>query len=141
MRTHRLAVVVAAAGLVLSLTACSSDSKEDTQKANAAYCESSKTLQTEVQELLSMVAGGSATVEDLQDQRRQVRSAYGETVDQAEDLSDSVREQINKANQNFEDAIGDISSKATIAEATAAYNAAAAAYRDEINQVRSQLGC
>ncbi len=140
MRTHRLAAIVATAGLALSLAACSSNN-DDTTDANAAYCQSSQALAGELMELRNMISAGSATVEDLEEQRRQVRSAYAQVLDDADDLAQTVQDDIAQANENFSEAIDGISPNATISEATAAYNSAAAAYNDEINSIRAQVGC
>ncbi|MGB8019780.1 MAG: hypothetical protein WCF04_00965 [Candidatus Nanopelagicales bacterium] len=136
----RLSVPAATAGLVLvvGLSACSST---DTTTQNEQYCTSATTLQTELTELTTMVAGGEATVNDVEKQVTAVESAYRTALDQAEDVPDAVRSEIQSAYATFVKAVNAIPGTATVAEAADAYKAAVVAYEAELAKIRTEVGC
>ena len=128
----------AAAGLVLSLGACSS---EDTTDANAAFCDSAANLSTQVDSLASMVTGGTATVEQIQDQRQQVKDAAAEVKSNAEDLNSAVQSDVDSANEAFDSSVGDIPTDQSLKQAAPAYASAVSAYETSIQSINSTVGC
>lgn len=138
MIAKRAAAVVAGLGLALTLSACSSS--KDTTDANAAYCASSATVQSEMAKLKTLVAG-NATIEEINDQRKVVADAVEQASQDADDLADEVASDVIAADQAFDDAINDIPEDATLAEARAPYQAAIDAWNASIASIRSDLGC
>jgi hypothetical protein len=138
MIATRTASVLAGFGLVLSLAACSND---DTAETSAAYCESSAVVQTEVAELRTMISGGSATLEEVQAQVRTIGDASTAAAIDADDLADSVREDVIAADNAFDAAIQAIPSDATVAEAASQYQAAIAAWDAAVLSIRTEAGC
>ena len=128
----------AAAGLVLSLGACSSD---DTADTNAAFCDSAANLSTQVDSLASMITGGSATVEQIQDQRQQVKDAAADVKSNAQDLDSAVRSDVDSANEAFDSSVGDIPTDQSLKEAAPAYASAVGTYETSIQSINSTVGC
>lgn len=128
----------AAAGLVFSLGACSSESTED---ANAAFCDSAANLSTQVDSLGSMVTGGTATVEQIQDQRQNVKDAAADVKSSAQDLDSAVQSEIDSANEAFDSSVSDIPSDQSLKQAAPAYASAVATYNSSIQSINSTVGC
>lgn len=136
----RLNLPAAAVGLVLvaGLTACSTT---DTTTQNEQYCASAATLQTEMTKLKAMVTGGQATLNDVEKQVKTVESAYRTALDQAEDVPDAVRSEIQSAYASFVKAVNAIPGTATVSEAADSYEAAVTAYEAELAKIRTEVGC
>ena len=94
MITSRAAAAIAGIGLALSLSACSSsESVEDT---NAAYCEGATAVQTQFEELKSLIESG-APADALKNQRDLVQSAIQANSVPLSQLQDSVKTEIEAA--------------------------------------------
>ncbi len=139
MFTKRTAAAVASIGLALSLSACSSSG--DTAETNAAYCESAANVQTEVASLKTLVTGGEATVDQIQEQRDSIASAVADSQKQAESLAESVQADIKAADETFDAAIKAIPGDATLPEAAASYTAAIDAWDASVASIRTEVGC
>ncbi|MGB7979948.1 MAG: hypothetical protein WCF36_04040 [Candidatus Nanopelagicales bacterium] len=139
MRTARtITATLAGLGLVLSLTACSSD---DTAETNAQYCTSSAAAQAEVAELRTLVTGGEATIDDVKAQVQAIGTATATAAQDAADLADAVKADIKAADDAFDDAIAAIPGDATLSEAAAAYQAAIDAWDAAMASIRTNAGC
>lgn len=139
MFTKRTAAAVAGIGLALSLSACSSSG--DTADTNAAYCESAANVQTEVASLKTLVTGGSATVDQVQEQRDVIASAVQDAQKQAESLADSIQADVKAADDTFEAALQAIPGDATLPQAAASYAAAIQAWDASVKAIRTEVGC
>ncbi len=138
MITARAIASLAGLGLALSLSACSSsDSVADT---NAAYCEGAQAVQTQFEQLTSLAEAG-APAEALKEQRDLVQSAIQANSVPLSQLQDSVKTEIEAANDAFEQAVAAIPDDATPAEAASSYKAAIDAYATSVDAVESELGC
>lgn len=138
MNITRIAAAVACISLAVSLSACSST--EDAADANEAFCTSVATVQTEVATLKALVAT-DATVEDVQDQRDAVAKAVADAGDEIEGLADSVKAEVETANEAFADAVDAIPTDVPLSEARAQYNAAVLAWDKAILSIRTEVGC
>ncbi len=138
MSVSRTVSALAVLGLVMSLTACSND---DTTESSAAYCESSAVVQTEMGELRTMVTGGEATLEEVQEQVSAIGEAAQEAATEADALSDSVRADVLAADSAFDAAIKEIPNDATVSEAATQYQAAVADWDAAIATIRADAGC
>ncbi len=138
--THprRVTATLATVGLALSLAACSS---ADTAEANAEYCTASATAQSEVAKLKTLVTSGNATVDQVNEQRQAIAGAVEEAQGKAGDLGDTVKADIQAADEAFDDAIAAIPGDATIPEAADQYRAAVDAWDEAIMAIRSEVGC
>jgi ABC-type transporter Mla subunit MlaD len=139
MFTKRTAAAVAGIGLALSLSACSSSG--DTAETNAAYCESAANVQTEVAALRTLVTGGDATVDQVQEQRDAIASAVQDAQKQAGSLADSVQADIKAADDTFDAALQAIPGDATLPQAAASYAAAIQAWDASVKAIRTEVGC
>lgn len=137
----RVKITSAAAGLILvaGLSACGSSN--DTATQNEQYCTSSTTLQAELAKLKTMVTGGQATLNEVQDQVKTVEKAYDTTLNEAKDVPDAAQAEIQSAYTDFVKAVNAIPGTATVDEAAAAYNAAVAAYDTALLKIRTDVGC
>jgi len=138
MITSRAAAAIAGIGLALSLSACSSsDSVADT---NAAYCEGAVTVQSDLEELASLVESGAST-DAIKTQRDVVQSAIQANSVPLSQLQDSVQTEVEAANEAFDAAIAAIPDDATPAEAASSYKAAIDTFGAALAKVESDLGC
>lgn len=137
MRIHRAAVVGVAA-LALSLTACSSSSTTD---VNKAYCDANAVAQSEVAKLKSLVESGNATVADVQKQVGKVKEAAEKANKEAGKLQDSVQKDIKSADESFSKAVDAIPGDATLNEASTKYQQAVADWEQSVTQIRADVGC
>lgn len=137
----RAKITVATLGLVLvaGLSACSSST--DTATQSEQYCAASTTLQSELAKLKSMVAGGQATLNDVEAQVKTVEKAYDSALGEAEDVPDAARAEIQSAYADFVRAVNAIPGTATVDEAATAYNTAVAAYDAALLKIRTEVGC
>jgi len=138
MITSRAAAAIAGIGLALSLSACSSS--ESVEDANAAYCEGATAVQTQFEELKSLIESGAPT-EALKEQRDLVQSAIQANSVPLSQLQDSVKTEIEAANDAFDEAVAAIPDDATPAEAASSYTAAIEAYDTAVTEIESELGC
>lgn len=137
--THKRYLATAAGvGLVLSLTACSSESTED---ANATYCEKQAQLRSEVDGLRSLIASSDATVDQVREQREAIADALAEAQSAAEGLADSVREDVEAADDTFTSAIDAIPGDASLATAAQDYTVAIQAWDASVDSIRAEVGC
>lgn len=138
MFTTRAAAAAAGIGLALSLSACSSSaSVEDT---NAAYCEGAAKVQSQLDELVTLIDNGAPTTA-IKDQRDLVESAIQANSVPLSQLTNSVQTELEAANDAFNDAIEAIPEDATPAEAASSYKAAVEAYEAAVAAVDSEVGC
>lgn len=137
MFTKRTTAALVGVGLALSLSACSSESTEDT---NAAYCSASAEVQSEVAALGALVTG-DATVDQVQEQKEAIADAVEKSSDAAQDLGDSVKGDISAADDAYNDALDAIPGDATVSEAAGAYEAAIQAWDVAMLSIRSEVGC
>ncbi len=142
MHIRRTTAALAGIGLVLSLSACStsSDAAEETAADNAAYCQASATAQSEAAALKSLVTS-DATLDQIQEQKDTLVDAVESAQEAAADLADSVRNQIEIADDEFNDAIEAIPSDATLSEAVQVYQSALAAWDVALLSIRADVGC
>ncbi len=143
MRITKAAAAVAGIGLALSMSACSTSSEaaEETAADNAAYCQASATAQFEAAALKALVTNGDATLDQIQEQKDTLVDAVGSAQEAAADLADSVRNQIEIADEAFDDAVGAIPGDATLSEAVPAYRSALDAWDTAMLSIRTEVGC
>ena len=140
MIIRRTTAALAAIGLALSmsLTACSSS--PDTQEANAAYCEGATATQEQFQKLEDLIDSGAPT-EALKQQRDLTQAAIQANSVPLSQLQDSVKTEIEAANDAFNEAISAIPDDASPADAAASYKAAIDARSAAVAELESELGC
>ncbi len=142
MNTRSMSAALVGLGLALSLSACSSasDAAEETAQDNAVYCQSAAEAQAEIAALESLIAS-DATLDQVRDQRDKAVAALKTARDDADDLAESVRNQIDIADEAFDDAMATIPGDATVSQAAAAYNEAIKAWNAALLGIRSDVGC
>ena len=140
---RRVTTALVGVGLALSLTACASTatSTTDATAANEAYCASSQAVLSELSTLKDMVTSGDSTRNEISDQGTAVVDAATSAYRASDNLAESVRADIQAADQAFREAIRAIPRNSTVAEATQAYMAAMDAYNTSIDAVRTSLDC
>ncbi len=138
MITSRAVAAFAGIGLALCLSACSSS--ESVTDTNAAYCEGAATVQSQFQELETLIESGAPT-EALKEQRDLVQSAIQANSVPLSQLQDSVKTEIEAANDAFDQAVAAIPDDAAPAEAASSYKAAIDTYVAAVGEVESELGC
>jgi hypothetical protein len=138
MITNRTAAAIAAIGLALSLSACSSSG--DTASANAAYCEGAAKVQSEVDQLQTLLKGG-ASAEAVKAQAGMVQSAIEANSVPLSQLTKSVKDEIAAADQAFSDAVQAIPEGTPVAEAAPQYKAAIDAWNASIESTKGEVGC
>jgi len=136
---RRLAVLIASLALSAGLVACSSPS--NTQDANAAFCTNATQLQTEMTKLEAMVAGGSATLDEVKTQAAKVDAVYEEVRTTGAQVAEAQLSKLEDANKQYEDAIKAIPSDATVDQAKAAYRSALVDYTAAVATAKSEVGC
>jgi hypothetical protein len=132
------AASLAAIGLALSLTACSTD--DSVEDINAEYCAGQAKVQEEVDELQALIAT-DATTEELKAQRDFVLSAIQANSVPVSQLSQEVRDEVEAADAAFTEAVNAIPDSATPAEAAVSYAAAIDAWETAVGEVASETGC
>lgn len=141
-RIRRVTSALAGIGLALSASACTSPTTTDSTAASEAYCTSSKTVLSELSTLQDMVASGDSTRNEISAQGQVVVEAAVTAYRDSNDLSESVRADIQAADKAFRDAIRAIpSTSSTASEAAQAYKAAMDAYNTSIDGVRASQDC
>lgn len=138
MDHNRLLAAAAALGLALSLSACSEESTTD---ANATYCEKQAAVQAEVAGLRSLVTSGDATVEQVQEQREAIAAALDDSQGAAGGLADSVRNDVQAADDTFTSAVDAIPGDASLATAAQDYASAIQAWNASVDSIRAEVGC
>lgn len=133
-------LIVALAGLwlALSLTACAPATTVD---ANSAFCQSSAVVQAEVAKLKSLVTSGTATTDQVEEQREVVQKAAEAMATDAAKLGDTVAKAVSAVEQAFDQALRAIPSDMTIDEAAPAYQAAIIAWDAAMVGLRATVGC
>jgi hypothetical protein len=134
----RTAAAIAGLGLALSLSACSSS--ESVSDANAAYCEGATATQEQFQKLEDLIDSGAPT-EAIKEQRDLTQAAIQANSVPLSQLQDSVKTEIEAANDAFNEAISAIPDDASPADAAASYKAAIDARSAAVAELESELGC
>jgi hypothetical protein len=127
-----IALVLAMAFVV---AACSSSTEDSVQ----TYCDDLGTLQTSLQSLAALDA--TATIDQLNDAKDAVKTAYDATVASAQDVDDAVLSELEDAEGTWEDAIGAIPGDATVEQALQSLQAADAAYLTSVNGTMDKVAC
>lgn len=139
---RRVTVALGSICLALSASACTSTSTVDATAANEAYCTSSKAVLSELSTMTDMVDSGDATRNEISAQGQVVVEAAATAYRDSNNLSESVRADIQAADRAFRDAILAIpSTTSTASEAAQAYKAAMDAYNTSIDAVRVSQSC
>lgn len=125
--------------LTLSLSACSST--QQTTESNEQYCSSSAGVQAEVADLRTLLTSGTATRDDVQLQVESIGNSAKQSALDAADLAESVRADLQAADEAFDAAIDAIPDDASITEAAAAYRAAIDAWDSAVASIRAEVGC
>lgn len=142
MKVRRFTAALVGVGLAVSLSGCASTTTTDATAANEAYCSSSKAVLSELVTLKDMVASGDSTRNEISDQGQVVVDSAVTAFRDSNDLSASVRADIQAADQAFTQAMKAIpSTTSSAAEVTEAYKAAMDAYNASIDAVRASLDC
>lgn len=158
---RKTAGVAAALALALSLSACSSSSDtaagtpaasapaasapasptSSVGAANEAFCTSSAALKTEIENLRTLVTGGSVTVEALQAQRDAIKAAGEQAKTDAQTLDAAVQAGVTGAQAAFQTAIDAIPADQTGLKEVAAYTAAAVVFAKAVDAIDNEVGC
>jgi len=163
---RRTAGVAAALALALSLSACSSSSDTAAETpaasapaasapaasapasptssvgaANEAFCTSSAALKAEIEDLRTLVTGGSVTVEALQAQRDAIKAAGDQAKTDAQALDAAVQAGVAGAQAAFQTAIDAIPADQTGLKEVAAYTAAAVVFAKAVDAIDNEVGC
>lgn len=142
MNVKSAALSMVGLGLVMSMAACSSasDAAEETAADNAAYCQSSAAAQAELSSLRTLILE-DATVDQVIDQRNTAVDAISDAQQDAVELSDSVRLEIQIADEAFDEAVGEIPGDSSVSDAADSYNAAIDDWDTSLLSIRDGLGC
>jgi hypothetical protein len=158
---RKTAGVAAALALALSLSACSSSSDTAAETpaasapaasapasptssvgaANEAFCTSSAALKSEIENLRTLVTGGSVTVEALQAQREAIKAAGEQAKTDAQALDAAVQAGVTGAQAAFQTAIDAIPADQTGLKEVAAYTAAAVVFAKAVDAIDNEVGC
>lgn len=93
----RSALVLLAAGLMLALAACG---ESDEEKAKADVCDARDDIQANVKELQNLTLG-TATLDKIRSNLSAIEDDVRKIADAQGNLSESDREQVEKANEAF----------------------------------------
>jgi uncharacterized protein YukE len=135
MRVQRFALTGAAV-LALALSGCASD----TADANQEYCDAVASAQSEMTQLKTLITD-RATADEIRDQAQSVRDAADQARSGADSLSETIRGDIEAANEAFDKAVDDIPGDATLVQAAAQYQDAVRAWEESVQQIRTEVGC
>lgn len=136
-RTRAFVLGLVGLGLATLMTACA----PQTAGANAAYCASSATVQSEVAKLKALATNNTTTLNQLAAQRNEVAKANAAAAKDAEKLGDEVKKEIVAADNAFDRAIKAIPGSATVQEASTAYQSAIADWDKAMVSIRTTVGC
>ena len=139
MKFTRIAAAVAGLGLALSMSACSSSST-DTADANAAYCEGSAKVQSEMDKLEALIVSGAPT-EEVKSQRDFVQSAIQANSVPLSQLQSAVQTDVEAANDAFTESVEAIDEDAPITEAAPSYAAAIDEWNASVDAIDAEVGC
>lgn len=139
MNFTRIAAAVAGLGLALSMSACSSSSTE-TADANAAYCEGSAEVQSEVDKLEALIDTGAPT-EAVKEQRDFVQSAIQANSVPLSQLQSAVQEDVQAANDAFTESVAAIDEDAPLTETAPSYAAAIDSWNESVDAIDAEVGC
>jgi PBP1b-binding outer membrane lipoprotein LpoB len=127
-----LALVLAMAFVV---AACSSSTEDSVE----TYCDDLGTLQTSLQSLAALDA--TATIDQVNEAKDAVKSAYDATVASAQDVDDAVLSDLEDAQGTWQDSIDAIPGDATVDQALQALQAADATYLTSVNSTMEKVSC
>lgn len=139
MKFTRIAAAVAGLGLALSMSACSSSST-DTADANAAYCEGSAKVQSEIDKLEALIVSG-APAEEVKSQRDFVQSAIQANSVPLSQLQSAVQTDVEAANDAFTESVEAIDEDAPLTETAPSYIAAIDAWNTSVDTIDAEVGC
>jgi hypothetical protein len=128
-----IALVLAMAFVV---AACSSNSTED---AVDTYCDDLGTLKTSLESLNELTA--QSTVDDVNNAKEAVKSAYDATVASAENVDGAVAGEIDTAQSTWQSTVDAIPGDATVADSLTAIQTADAAYLASVNTAVDKVDC
>ena len=157
---RKSAGLAAALALALSLSACSSssDTAAETPAASApaasapaatssvgaaseAFCTSSAALKTELENLKSLVTGGSVTVDALKSEKDALKAAGAQAKTDALALDTAIQAEVTAAQTAFQTAIDAIPADQTGLKEVAAYTAAAVVFAKALDVINTEVGC
>lgn len=133
----RTAALLAGMSLFLSLSGCSST---DTAEVNAAYCEGSATVQTEVAAMAALIDNGSSG-DLVKAQWNKVQAAIEANSVPLSQLTDAAQEDLSAAYDTFAAAVEAIPSELAPSEAAPQYQAAIDGLTTDIEAVQAEIGC
>jgi hypothetical protein len=138
MTITRAAAALAAIGLTLSLSGCSSSG--DLEDANAAYCQGAATVQAEVDKMATLIKGGTST-ELVKAQWGAVQAAIEANSVPLSQLSDAAKQDVSTAYDTFTAAIEAIPGDIPASESAPQYQAAIDGLTTDIQGVKAEVGC
>ena len=146
---RKFTLVVAAAACAVSLAACSSSeekAQEATQENNAALCASLEALQSQVDEVTTgasqaAASGDQVTVEQAQESLQALGAAFQKVAEDRKELSASVQEQFNLAQQQYVDELSSIDGDTPLSEAGTEVQQAQENLSTQYEQILSEVGC
>ena len=140
--TRRIAAALAGIGMVLTVSACASTPTTDATAANETYCASSASVRSELVTLKDMVTSGDSSRNEISDQAQVVLDAAVVARKDSNNLTESVRTDIQAADKAFRDAILAIpATTSTATEVAEAYHTAIDAYYTSIDTARAAVDC
>lgn len=115
----RRLLLLSALGLGLAFSACG---QSDEEKAQADVCDARDDIQANVEELQGLTLG-TATTDKVRSSLNAIKDDLQKIVDAQGDLSDSQKEQVQKANEAFKSDVkalaGDLGRSVSIEDAAA----------------------
>ncbi len=146
---RKFTLIVAAAACAVSLTACSSSeekAQEATQENNAALCASLEGLQNQLDEVSGGAADAAAsgeqvTVEQARESLETLGEAFRKVAQDRKELSSSVQEQFNLAQQQYLDELSAIDDDTPLSEAGAQVQTAQENLNTQYEQILAEVGC
>ena len=113
----RRALVLSALGLAFAFAACG---QSDEEKAKADVCDARDDIQANVKELQNLTLG-TATTDKVRSSLNAIKDDLQKIVDAQGDLSDSQKQQVEKANEAFKSKVkalaGDVGRSVSIEDA------------------------
>jgi hypothetical protein len=147
MRLRYWAAGAAAAGLLIA--GCSTspeEAAEETAADNSALCQSLQALEAQFAQVKAGAASAATsseevTVGDAQAALDQIQQGWEQVKDDAADLSDSVKQQMDMAVSDYQDSLADIGSDESLTSAAADVKTSQNNLKQAYQEISSQLGC
>lgn len=129
-----------------STAACSSgnpvaDASASVSEASSSYCSQVAATEASVGELATLLANPNTTVDQLKDQRAEVKSDLTDLESQAKDLAAAQKAAVGTLATSYEEAVQSIPADATVAQAGQQLKTATTALSSALTAVSKSGNC